>query len=60
MTTQSTPSNRHLPIIPLNLSSYSYPYPNHDSIPYSTLPNRVGIYNAGILTIILNYSMQIN
>ncbi len=47
MTTLSTPSNRHTPIMPLPMPLYTYKYPSHDSIPYSALPDRVGIYNRG-------------
>lgn len=47
MTTISTPSNRHVPIIPLSMPLYTYKYPNNDSIPYSELPDQFGIYNKG-------------
>ncbi len=45
MTTISTASSNHLPLIPLPMASYSYKYPNHDSQPYSSLPEKSGVYN---------------
>lgn len=45
MSTVSAASNRHPPVMPLPMPTYAYRYPNSDSTPYSTLPDKCGIYN---------------
>lgn len=45
MTTIGAASSNHLPLIPLPMASYSYRYPNSDSQPFSSLPDKSGIYN---------------
>lgn len=45
MTTISTASSNHLPLIPLPMASYAYRYPNHDSQPFNSFPDKSGVYN---------------